>query len=443
MKWFLWNESTATMYAINLPHGYDEPHSSYPGLYCLHGGGDDHRARTRHGEVQAIANQAIRESKTTTMIILMHHEDKFHPKRLRRQTPMKRASMLSAIWLLLSFAGQLPLQATPDFGTLPDPFSGRWEGVRQTTDKTAPLHATVIASKDGYEVTLRAIDDPRSEAIVHFNGTTDHDILHLAPTLSLDRSEVIEVQDKGVLINTLLWSGVGQGERLTGTFRGGAVGQFELTKRAFVPSVTLGLAAPAGATVLFDGTDLAAWEDRRRPEEAIQWIITPGGGLEVVSHRDGKRNKQDLQSKEIFGDYRMHLEFKLAYKPAATGQGRSNSGIFHLGYYETQILDSFGLYGRDNECGGIYKTREPDSNAAYPAGLWQTYDIEVQAPRFNRQGKKTANARLTVRLNGVLVHDDVEVPKPTAGGQEGPTGPIVLQDHGNPVEFRNIWVEPR
>jgi hypothetical protein len=209
-----------------------------------------------------------------------------------------------------------------------------------------------------------------------------------------------------------------------------------LKKVPFQPSETLGEKAPSGAVVLFDGGDLQAWEPRKQPEDAIQWKITDEGALEVVSHRDGKKVKQDLKTKELFGDYRLHLEFNLVHKPQSTGQGRSNSGIFHHGVYETQILDSFGLYGRNNDCGGIYKAREPDCNAGYPGGLWQTYDIEVKAPRFDDNGRKTAEARMTVRLNGILIHDDVAVSK---GGQEPARGPIILQDHGNPVRFRNIW----
>jgi hypothetical protein len=227
---------------------------------------------------------------------------------------------------------------------------------------------------------------------------------------------------------------------MNGTYAGGETGRFFLNKVPFQPSPTLGEKAPAEGMVLFEGTNLNAWESRRAPAEPIQWLITDSGALEVVSERAGKKNKQDLKTKVTFGDYRLHLEFKLAHKPEATGQGRSNSGVIHLGLYETQILDSFGLYGRDNECGGIYKTREPDSNAGYPAGLWQTYDIEFKSPRFDVAGTKTADARMTVRLNGILVHKDVAVPKPTAGGKEAAQGPIVLQDHGNPVQFRNIWV---
>jgi hypothetical protein len=237
-----------------------------------------------------------------------------------------------------------------------------------------------------------------------------------------------------------VWQGQVEGVELKGTVAGREKGTFSLRKVPFTPSPTVGQKAPPGSTVLFDGNQLTAWESKQAPADPIQWVVTEAKTLEVVSQRDGKKSKQDLKTKELYGDYRLHVEFKLAYKPEATGQGRSNSGVIHHGVYETQILDSFGLYGRDNECGGIYKTREPDSNAGYPAGLWQTYDFEVKAPRFDAQGNKTSDARMTVRLNGIVVHQDVAVPKPTAGGKESARGPIVLQDHGNPVQFRNIWV---
>lgn len=343
-------------------------------------------------------------------------------------------------FILLGLCSDGLFGANGGFGALPDPFTGNWSGSSQEGATAEPLFATVIERKKGYEVIFRRKPIPRTKAIVMFSGQVEGDRLTFEPALSENRTDVIEVQDRGVLIETLLWEGKAVDGNMTGSFAGRAKGRFKLQKDAFQPSPTLGKRAPANAVVLFDGGTLDAWEPRRTPDETIQWEVTPSGFLKVVSHRNGERNKQDLSSRESFGDYFLHLEFNLNHKPSASGQGRSNSGIFHLGLYETQILDSFGLYGRDNECGGIYKTREPDSNAVYPAGLWQTYDIEVRAPRFDTEGVKTANARMTVRLNGVLIHDDVEVPKPTAGGKEAEKGPIVLQDHGNPVQFRNIWV---
>lgn len=335
-----------------------------------------------------------------------------------------------------------------DFGAVRDPYVGNWSGTLKTGAQEEKVHATVIETKTRYEVTFRAKPDPRAEAIVTCHGTVRQDQLILESVANDEVSTAeVEVKKDRVKGDPLLtrgskWQGQPIKSELTGSFAGVKAGEYSLVKVPFQPSPTLGEKAPTGALILFDGTDLKEWAPKQVPADPIQWKLTESGALEVVSQRDGKKNKQDLATKKLFGDYRLRLEFKLADKPDATGQGRSNSGIIHLGVYETQILDSFGLYGRNNDCGGIYKTRDPDSNAGYPAGLWQTYDIEVKAPRFDATGNKTATARLTVRLNGVLVQDNVSVPNPTGGGKEAARGPIILQDHGNPVQYRNIWVHP-
>jgi hypothetical protein len=116
------------------------------------------------------------------------------------------------------------------------------------------------------------------------------------------------------------------------------------------------------------------------------------------------------------------------------------------GRYEVQILDSFGLSGEHNECGGIYSVKKPDVNMCLPPLSWQTYDIDFTAAKFDAAGKKLANARMTVKHNGTLIHKDVEVPKrttasPLAEGREN--GPIYIQNHGNPLRYRNIWVIPK
>jgi hypothetical protein len=146
-----------------------------------------------------------------------------------------------------------------------------------------------------------------------------------------------------------------------------------------------------------------------------------------------------------FGAAVWHIEFRLPYQPKDRGQGRGNSGAYVMGSYETQMLDSFGLEGRDNECGGLYSIAAPLANAALPPLEWQTYDIDFTAPKF-ANGKKVANARMTVRHNGILVQDDVEVPVITPAGpqpEERPQGPLHLQEHGCQVRYRNIWVRPK
>ncbi|MEQ9071070.1 MAG: DUF1080 domain-containing protein, partial [Gimesia chilikensis] len=138
-----------------------------------------------------------------------------------------------------------------------------------------------------------------------------------------------------------------------------------------------------------------------------------------------------------------HLEFQLPFMPQARGQGRSNSGCYVLGRYEVQILDSFGLEGKDNECGGIYKVGAPSVNMCFPPLAWQTYDIDFTSAKYDDEGNKTAKARITVKHNGVTVNDDREIDEPTPGGtnkDESVAGPLFLQNHSNPVRFRNIWV---
>lgn len=152
---------------------------------------------------------------------------------------------------------------------------------------------------------------------------------------------------------------------------------------------------------------------------------------------------QGATSKAKFQSYTLHLEFQLPYMPAARGQGRGNSGCYAQGRYEVQILDSFGLDGLNNECGGIYSVKAPGVNMCFPPLAWQTYDIDFTAAKYDSDGKKTADAKLTVKHNGVEIHKDVSIPKTTTAAPvaEGPEpGPLYLQDHGNPVRFRNIWV---
>jgi len=128
--------------------------------------------------------------------------------------------------------------------------------------------------------------------------------------------------------------------------------------------------------------------------------------------------------------------------PTARGQGRGNSGVYIQGRYECQVLDSFGLEGEENECGGIYSIAKPAVNMCFPPLAWQTYDIDFTAAKFDEQGKKTKNARVTIKHNGVNIYDDMELPHGTPGWhEEGPEpDALFLQNHGNPVAFRNIWV---
>ena len=188
-------------------------------------------------------------------------------------------------------------------------------------------------------------------------------------------------------------------------------------------SPTLGAKPPAGATVLFDGSSAEAFEN----------------GELIEGNLLGATN---CFSKERLNDHQLHVEFRTPFMPAARGQGRGNSGVYVQGRYEVQVLDSFGLEGRNNECGGIYSISEPIVNMCLPPLSWQTYDIDFTAARYDGDGKKIKNARATIELNGVVIHDDLELTHGTPGYHaEGPEPEsLFLQNHGNPVAVRNIWI---
>jgi Domain of Unknown Function (DUF1080) len=188
-------------------------------------------------------------------------------------------------------------------------------------------------------------------------------------------------------------------------------------------SPTLGEKAPSGAVILFDGTSAAQFQGGRMTDDGLLM--------------------EGTTSIKKFGSHRLHIEFMTPFMPSARGQGRGNSGVYYQGRYETQVLDSFGLLGKNNETGGVYSIKDPAVNMCLPPLVWQTYDTEFTAAKYDAEGKKIKNARLTTRLNGVVVQDDTELPNGTTAApvKEGPEpGPLYLQNHGNPVRFRNIWL---
>jgi len=194
-------------------------------------------------------------------------------------------------------------------------------------------------------------------------------------------------------------------------------------------SPTLGAEPPEGAIILFDGSSAEEWKNGKM-ENGL--LLATG----ITSQRE-------------FRDFKIHLEFRTPYMPDARGQGRGNSGVYYGARWETQILDSFGLVPGPGDCDGIYSIAPPRLNMCLPPLAWQTYDVEFTAARFNDAGERVAWPRITVRLNGVLIHDDLELNKdftPAAPVNTPLTraeGPIYLQDHKNPVVYRNIWLVPK
>ncbi len=197
---------------------------------------------------------------------------------------------------------------------------------------------------------------------------------------------------------------------------------------------------PSDAVVLFDGKDLAKWEDGKG--EPARWKIEKGF-MEVVAKTGSIRTKMG------FGDCQLHVEWAAPAAVVGEGQGRGNSGVFLMEMYEVQVLDSYeNVTYADGMAASIYGQYPPLVNACRKPGEWQSYDIVFHRPRFDAEGKLVAAARMTVFHNGILVHDDVELSGPTAHKARPPYKahpdklPISLQDHGNPVRYRNIWVRP-
>ena len=193
-----------------------------------------------------------------------------------------------------------------------------------------------------------------------------------------------------------------------------------------------GLEAPSDAIVLFDGTNLDAWKN------GDAWVIQ-NGYAEVRG--------ETIHTNQAFGDCQLHLEFATPEVVKGKGQGRGNSGVFLMGKYEVQILDSFeNPTYFDGQCGAVYKQQPPSVNASRKPGEWQSFDIVFTAPRFNQNGDLESPAFITVFHNGVLIHNHFELPGGTFWDQAPhykahPSKlPITLQNHGNPTRFRNIWI---
>lgn len=331
-----------------------------------------------------------------------------------RQSHQMRTLILTVSFLLLTIPGnaQGKKAATLDVEKADADFAiqGEYSGTIQTNDGETQFGVQVIANGGGQ---FRFVAYPGGLPGDGWSGSAETKI-----------SGTGEVND-GVCILTSS-SGQGRGEIEDGTltvFAGDE--QLGELKKVTRKSPTLGKKPPAGAVVLFDGTTADHFKDGK---------LSSRGFLE-----------EGVTSKQKFGSYKLHMEFLLSYMPHARGQGRANSGCYHQGRYEVQILDSFGLEGKDNECGGIYTIAPPGINMCFPPLSWQTYDVEFHKAEYDDAGEKLKHAWITVLHNGVKVHEKQELEYATRAHpiKEGPEdGPIYLQDHGNPIRFRNIWVQP-
>jgi len=206
-------------------------------------------------------------------------------------------------------------------------------------------------------------------------------------------------------------------------------GQYWELKKIESKSPRAGVKPPEGAVVLlpFEAgktANLSAWTNG-------EWKALENGVMQCAPGKGANRTKQQ------FGDIKhLHIEFKLPLEPLERGQGRANSGVYLSDHYEVQVLDSFGLTHTSGDCGGLYNIARATVNACLPPETWQTYDITFRAPRFDEAGKVKELPRITVLHNGVKIHDNIEIPLDNHRAK----GPLQLQDHGHPIQFRNVWV---
>ncbi len=308
-----------------------------------------------------------------------------------------------------------------------DPFMGDWQGGWALDDgfDSGPLIAQVTAlGKGKYRANFNAefeygwpplfvLEGGLKDSAAQFDGRAEFE------------GNVLYVQ-----------SGIKEG-KFSGKFKGSAAdgqaisGSIVMEKTIRL-SPTLGAKPPAGAIVLFNGKNFKQWRHTKKKSGSVKWARVKGRAMEV------RKGAGSIVTKKKFTDFKLHLEFRTPFMPEKSGQGRGNSGVYLQERYEVQVLDSYGLEGKDNECGGIYKIGPPLVNMCAPPMQWQTYDITFYAPKPGGTG-----ATVTVVHNGETIHDNLALPKPTGGALDNNVaepGGIYLQDHGNPVQFRNIWL---
>jgi hypothetical protein len=198
------------------------------------------------------------------------------------------------------------------------------------------------------------------------------------------------------------------------------------------------ITAPSDAIILFDGNDLSAWKSSRQEGGDAKWTVKDG--VFIANQTGG------IQTKQHFENYQLHLEWRIPENVTGNGQGRGNSGVFMQGIYEVQILDSYNSETYANgQAGSIYKQSPPLVNAMRKPGEWNVFDIIYSAPIFKADGTYRLPPSITLIHNGVVVQNNTTIlgTTPYVGFPQvikHGAGPISLQDHGDPVNFRNIWI---
>lgn len=321
-------------------------------------------------------------------------------------------------WISQSNAAQ-QIDLTQD-GPPEKPVFGNWRGeIVGGPMEGASLEAQIVGlSWEDYRATITIIEDGEEKATYQATGKTEDKITYFTG----GEGQPYSLQSRARF-------GIMQG-----TFSNEEETMPFTMERFLYEPPTRGKEPPQGAVVLLNEStsDLDDnWVVQPR------WRLTDQGVMFIVG--------SSIITQDQFSDGYYHIEFRTPYMPNDRGQARGNSGVYVMGRYEIQVLDSFTDPPADNRCGGIYSQAVPIANPCLPPLEWQTYDIHFRAPRFNDSGQKIENARVTVKLNGTVIHDDIELTDRTPGGVgngEAPEGVLLIQDHSDQVRFRNIWVAP-
>jgi hypothetical protein len=296
------------------------------------------------------------------------------------------------------------------------PFMGEYAGEFTTpTGDRAPAKAQVVGTgAESYRVLVTA-------------WPKGGEAMKLELTATADGKKLLLTGSAG----SATWSGQVSDHRLKLAGSGAGSGTFDL-KYVARKSPTEGAKPPAGATVLLERTEgkpsLAAWQNKK-------WQALRGGVMQVGGG--------DTYTVRKLKSFKMHLEFRLPYEPTASEQGRGNSGVYIHDRYEVQVLDSFGQKHYDGGCGAIYRTFKPKTNESFPPLAWQTYDITFRAAKLGEGGVLVSPPVITVIHNGVVVHQDQEIPQPTGAARKKghiESNFLRLQDHAHSVQYRNVWV---